>query len=151
MTFGVTFPSDTKAIIDEIRGVIGRDVTIFVTVTGIPCTEAGCSLDPVTNLSTDSFCTVCGGNYWLEATSGYTCSGHIRWLGADKPMWVAGGVIEDGDCKVTLTMSDENLNNVKNSHHFVIDEIEMYMKEYRLRGAKEINRIQVILLEDPDV
>lgn len=151
MTFGITFPSDTKEIIDEIRGVIGRDVTIFVTVTGIHCTAATCSLDPVTNLSTDSFCTICGGNYWLETLSGYSCSGHIRWLGADKPMWVAGGVIEDGDCKVTITHSVENLTNVQNSHHFVVDDIEMYMKEYRLRGAKELNRIQIILLEDPDV
>lgn len=150
MSFGITFPSDTKEIIDEIRGRIGRDVIIFVTVTGIACTEATCSLDPVTNLSTDSFCTVCHGNYWLDTVSGYTCSGHVRWLGADKPLWVAGGVVEDGDCKVTITMSDENLNNVKNSKYFEVDGIEMYMKEYRLRGAKELNRIQIILLEDPN-
>jgi hypothetical protein len=147
----IYFPTDTKEIIDEIRGTIGRDVTIYVTVTGIACTQPTCSLDPVTNLSTDSFCLVCGGNYWLDTTSGYTCSGHIRWLGADKPMWVSGGVVEDGDCKVTITMSAENLNNVKNSHHFVVDDIEMYMKEYRLKGVQPINRIQIILLEDPDV
>ena len=146
----ITFP-ETKATIDAIRVAIGREVTIYVTVTGIACTAAGCSLDPVTSLSTDSFCTICGGNYWLDTTSGYVCSGHVRWLGADKPMWVSGGVIEDGDCKVTITMSDVNLANVRNSHHFVVDDIEMYLKEYRLRGARELNRIQCILLEDPDV
>lgn len=145
----ITFP-ETKATIDSIRDAIGREVTIYVTVTGIACTEATCSLDPVTNLSTDSFCTICGGNYWIDTLSGYTCSGHIRWLGADKPMWVSGGIIEDGDCKVTLTMSDVNLTNVKNSHHFVVDDIEMYLKEYRLRGVQELNRIQCILLEDPN-
>lgn len=146
----ITFPTDTKEVIDEIRGTIGRDVTIFVTVTGIACTEPTCSLDPVTNLSTNSFCTVCGGNYWLDTISGWTCSGHIRWLGADKPLWVPGGVIEEGDCKVTITHSVGALNNVKNSHHFVVDNIEMYMKSYRLKGVKPVNRIQVILLEDPD-
>lgn len=147
----ITFPTNTKEIIDEIRGTIGRDITIYVTITGIACTQPTCSLDPVTDLSTDSFCLVCGGNYWINTLSGYTCSGHVRWLGADKPLWVSGGVIEEGDAKVTITHSEENLNNVKNSHHFVVDDIEMYMKEYRLKGVKPVNRIQVILLEDPDV
>ena len=146
----ITFPANTKEVIDEMRGTIGRDVTIFVTVTGIACTESTCSLDPVTNLSTNSFCTVCGGNYWLDTISGWTCSGHIRWLGADKPLWASGGVIEEGDAKVTITHSVGALNNVKNSHHFVVDDIEMYMKSYRLKGVKPVNRIQVILLEDPD-
>lgn len=146
----ITFPSNTKTVIDQIRGIIGRDITIYVTITGIACTQPGCSLDPVTNLSTDSFCTVCGGNYWLDTVSGCTVSGHIRWLGADKPMWVSGGVIEDGDCKVTITHSEENLNNVKNSKYFVVDNIEMYLKEYKLKGVQPINRIQIILLEDPD-
>ena len=146
----ISFPTNTKSIIDEIRGTIGRDITIFVTITGIPCTEVGCSLDPVTNLSTDSFCLVCGGDYWINTLSGYTCSGHIRWLGADKPLWVSGGVIEEGDCKVTITMSDVNLSNVRNSHHFVIDDIEMYMKNYKLKGVQPVNRIQIILLEDPN-
>ena len=146
----ITFPTNTKEVIDEIRGTIGRDITIFVTVAGISCTEVGCALDPVTGLSTDSFCEVCRGNYWLETLSGWTCSGHIRWLGADQMLWVAGGKIEDGDCKVTIAFSDEALINVKAAKYFIVDDIEMYMKNYRLKGVQPVNRIQIILLEDPD-
>lgn len=146
----ITFPDNTKDIIDEIRGVIGRDITIFVTVSGIPCTASGCSLDPITNLSTNPFCGVCHGNYWINTLSGWTCSGHIRWLSADQPLWTQGGKIEDGDCKVTIAFSNIALEHVKASKYFVVDNIELYLKHYRLKGAKEINRIQIMLIEDPN-
>lgn len=146
----ITFPTNTKEVIDEIREAIGRDITIYVTITGIPCTEVSCSLDPVTDLSTDSFCAVCGGNYWLETVSGWTVSGHVRWRSENQMLWVSGGKIMEGDCRVTITFSDEGLNNVKASKYFIVDDIEMYMKNYRLKGVQPVNRIQITLLEDPD-
>ena len=147
----ISFPTNTKDIIDEIRGTIGRDIIIYVTVTGIPCTNPLCSLDPVTNLSTNAFCTVCDGNYWLEAVSGFTISGHVRWLSADQPLWTPGGQIDEGDCKVTITFSSGILNNVKAAKYFVVDDTELYMKKFRLKGAQGVNRIQITLLEDPDI
>jgi len=146
----ITFPSNTKSIIDQIRGVIGRNITIFVTVSGIPCPASDCSLDPVTNLSTNPFCPVCGGNFWISTVSGWTCSGHVRWLSADRPLWVPGGIIEEGDCKVTIAFSDTALQNVKNAKYFNVDDTTLYMKDYRLKGVKEINRIQITLIEDPN-
>lgn len=143
----ITFPSNTKEIIDKIRGTIGRDITIYVTVSGIAC--SGCTLDPRTNTSLDPFCSICGGDYWLNTTSGVSYSGHVRWGKSHQPYRVHGGVIDEGDCKVTISYSDEALQHVQNSDYFVVDGIDLYMKNYHLKGVPNVNRIAITLLEDP--
>lgn len=147
MPFTITWPPDTREVIDKIRGAIGREITIYVSVTGIPCLT--CSLDPTTNLSTDPFCPECGGNYWKETVSGWTCSAHVRWRRTDQPLWTPGGIIEEGDCYVTIANSGSALYNVQNSKYFEVDGIDtLYMKSYHLRGVQQPNRIRVTLLED---
>jgi len=147
--FGITWPSNTATIIDRMRFVIGRDIIIHVNVSGIACTL--CGLDPVTNLSTDPFCAGCEGNYWIATTSAWVCSGHIRWRKTDQPLWTAGGIIDEGDCKVTISNSGSALYNVVNSDHFTVDGIDLYMKNYYQKGVQAINRITIVLLEDPDL
>jgi len=145
--FGITFPAHTKEIIDEIRYTIGRNITIHVNVSGVPCTL--CSLDPVTNLSTDPFCTGCNGAYWINTTSAWVCSAHVRWRRADQPLWSPGGIIETGDCKITIAHSGNALQNVKDSRYFEVDGHELYMKSYTLKGVQQLNRIAIVLTEDP--
>ncbi len=135
MSFSITWPPNTRAVIDKIREAIGREITIYVTVTGVVCTTSGCSLDPVTNLSTDPFCPGCEGNYWVDTISGWTCSAHIRWRQTDQPLWTAGGIIDEGDCKVTIANSGVALYNVQHSKYFVVDDIDLYMKSYFLKGG----------------
>ncbi len=142
----ITFPSNTKEIIDEIRSEIGRNITIYHTVSGIAC--SGCGLDPTTGMSIDPFCPICDGDYWLTGTEELTVLAHIRWFDSEQPLWVEGGIIKEGDCKVTITYSDANLNAVKNSEYFLVDSKELYKKNFALKGAQEINRIAVTLLED---
>lgn len=146
MSFSITWPPDTTFVINKIRGAIGRNIDIYVTVTGIACTT--CLLDPVTNLSTDPFCPECGGAYWKDTTSGWTCSAHVRWRRTDQPLWTPGGIIEEGDCAVTIANSGVALYNVQHSKYFVVDSIDLYMKSYFLKGVKTPNRIKVVLLED---
>jgi len=146
----ITWPSNfARTVTDSIRNAIGRVITIFVKVSGIPCPI--CTLDPVTNLSTDPFCASCGGNYWINTTSSYLCSAHIRWRKTDQPLWSPGGIVDEGDCKVTICYSGEALNNVINSDHFLVDDEELYMKSYILKGVRTPNRIAVTLLQDPDI
>lgn len=148
MTFQITYPSNTKSIIDDIRGTIGRNITINVSVEGDPC--PACELNPVTNTSVDSFCTTCSGLYWINTTSGYTISGHVRWLSAGEPMYTPGGIIDVGDCIVTVEYTETNLTNVENSDHFIVDDKDLYLEEYVLRGVPDINRIRIILKEDSE-
>lgn len=141
------FP-DTTAVLDEIREKIQRPVTINVHVQGIPCTA--CSLDPITNTSTNSFCTVCSGVYWIHTTSGYDTYGHVRWLGADQPLYTEGGTIDMGDCIVTFKYDTQTLSYIQDSESFIVDGRDLYLKEYIPRGVQNLNRIRVILKEDSD-
>jgi len=145
MGFGISWPTNTTDIIDEIRYTIGRDILINVRVSGTACPD--CSLDPVTNLSTDPFCATCAGEYWLNTISGVTCSAHVRWKSTDQPLRVAGGIIDEGDCYVTIALSG-HLGCVQSSVSYVVDDKLMYMKNYKVRGVPQPNRITVVLLED---
>ncbi len=142
----ITWPNNTKEIIDDIRDTIGREITINVKVPGDPCPD--CDLDPITGVSTDSYCTTCSGLYWINTISGSPVMAHVRWTKIGQPIYEPGGIIYDGDCIVTITYSDENLNNVINSDSFIVDGKDLYMKNYVLRGVQDINRIRIILLED---
>jgi hypothetical protein len=135
-----------RETIDEIRAAIGRDILINVKVSGIGC--SGCSLDPITNTSTNSFCTICGGEYWLETTSGYTTSGHIRWRSSEQPTLQAGGKLPEGDCQVTIAYTTNNLAAVDNISDVIVDGRRMSLKYYRLKGVKQPNRIALTLLEE---
>jgi hypothetical protein len=141
------FPN-TVAIKDAIRESIQRAILINVAVEGTPCPV--CDLDPITQTSTDSFCYVCSGVYWLNTVSGYVCSGHIRWRMADQPMYTAGGIIDVGDCIVTIKHTESNLTAVENSDSFTIDGRDLYLKNYVLKGVQELDRIRIILKEDSD-
>ena len=140
------FPTNTVDTIDAIRDEIGRQITINVKVQGTACPV--CDLDPITNTSTDSFCETCSGVYWLNTTSGISTYAHIRWGGSDQPMYTAGGVIDMGDCIATIKYTETLLSGVQNSDHFIVDDKDMYLKKYILRGVKPLNRIRVILKED---
>jgi len=142
----ITFPTNTTEIIDAIRNTIGRDIVIYRAISGIPC-SAGCSLDPVTNLSTNQFCQTCNGNYWLNAISGVTCSAHVTWRGGDIPIWVPGGQIVDGDCRVQIKYTVAMMDHVDNAKYFLVDGREFVKQDISLRGVPEINRIIVTLVQ----
>ncbi len=147
-TFGVTWPENITAITDNIRGVIGRNIMIFVNVSGTACPV--CDLDPVTDLATDPWCPICGGSYWIDAISGVTYSAHVHWGPAYQPRWVSGGVIDEGDCTITIKNTDAALEHVRASNYYVVDTRDLYMKNYELRGAPAPNRIRITLLEDKE-
>lgn len=144
---GLYFPNtvDTK---DEIRSTIQRSIVINVAVEGTPCPV--CDLDPITNTSTNSFCDTCSGVYWLNTTSGYTTSGHVKWVGADQPLYTPGGIIDVGNCIVTIKYTNDNLTAVENSDSFIVDNKDMYLKTFVTKGVQELDRIRVILKEDSD-
>lgn len=142
----ISFPSDTEDTIDAIRNAIGRDVT-FVTVSSIACTASGCSLDPTTNTSTNSFCTVCSGLYWIPNLSTYEVKAHITWGNADQLNWVTGGQFFEGDCRIQVKYTPELLAEIERTDHILVDEKKFEMKSKIYRGVPEINRVLIDLVE----
>ena len=141
----ITFPSNTKQIIDEIRGVIGREIVFHVVASATACTS--CDLDPVTNESTNSFCTECLGVYWIPTYSGVVISGHVAWGKSDQMRWEAGGQWFEGSCGAQVELTGDNLQTVNDTIYVTIDDKEMEIRKTMMRGVPELNRILIDLIE----
>lgn len=134
----ITFPSNTKDIIDQIREAIGRNITLYVpTKTDCP----SCTLDPVTNTSTNYFCPTCSGYGYLITYSGYTISGHILWGPSDFQNWITGGILYEGDVKIQIEYLPNTLTILDNTEFISVDNKRVEVKERSLRGVPQINRI----------
>ncbi len=148
MSLTITWPSDTADAIDAIRGAIGRNITINISVSGVPCSASGCNLDPVTGLSTDQFCSICNGFYYTNTTSGYIVLAHVNWGQADTPIWETGGRVVEGDCLVQIKYTVTNDNAVDNAKSFIVDEKTLVKEAVDYRGVPEVNRILVTLTQE---
>jgi len=131
---------------EKIRQVLSRAFVINVKASGEACPD--CSLDPVTNTSTDPFCVTCGGFYWINNTEAVTLSGHVRWRGQDQPNLYAGGTVPDGDCQVTITYTDQAVTYINKSIDFVVDDRVLSLKNFQLKGQPTPNRIKIVLVEE---
>ena len=141
----ITWPSAQEVeVVDAIRGAIGREVN-FITHTVSGC--SACSLDPVTNTSTDSWCLTCSGRYWIETYSGTLISGHITWGQADILNWYSAGQQFDGDCRVQIKYTITNLELVKTCDWVEVDDKKLQVKKTILRGVQPLNRILIDLVE----
>jgi hypothetical protein len=134
------WPEGTKEIIEEIIGQIGREVE-FVQVTYSSC--PACMLDPITNTSTNSFCDVCSGLYWIPLFSGVTISAHVTWKPSDILQWESGGQMFTGDCLVKVMYTDGNYQIVNEAKYLVVDGKELNVINITLLGVPSINRILI--------
>lgn len=140
----IIWPSNTVEVIDEIREVIGRNVIVDIPYT-VAC--SACSLDPITNTSTDSFCNVCDGVYWIPTLSGMTILAHITWGPSDQLGWITGGQLLEGECRIQIKNTPDNLYAVLSGVNYYVDDKIMYKKNTVQRGVKELNRIIINLKE----
>jgi hypothetical protein len=143
----ITWPTAQEVeVIDAIRGAIGRDVT-FVTHVVSGCSASGCSLDPVTNTSTNSYCLSCSGTYWISTYSGTLISGHITWGQADIVNWYSSGQQFDGDCRIQIKYTVSNLSLIDNCDWLQVDDHCLSIKKRTLRGVQTLNRILLDCIE----
>lgn len=141
----ITFPTNTEEVIDGIRTVIGRDVNFYqMTISECPT----CSLDPITENSTDSFCPTCSGLYYIDTPYSVTISGHVTWGNIDALQWVPGGQLFDGDCRIQIKYTLDNLDIVTNSEYVIADSVRLVVDDYALRGVQDLNRIVIILNQE---
>ena len=114
----ITFPTNTADIIDQIRTAIGRIIVIDIPyISECPT----CSLDPITNVSADSFCPTCSGLYWIPTLSGYPVLAHITWGPVDNLAWVTGGQLLEGECRVQVKYTSDNLIAVLSGVNYHVD------------------------------
>ena len=130
-----------EAIIDQ----IGRDVTFYYPTSLSGCSL--CSLDPITNTSTDSFCQQCGGDYWIPTYSGEVYLSKVTWGKSEDKDWQTGGLIDTGDCLITVMHSTQTENVIFSSEYVRVDGRELDVKNIILKGVPTINRILVALKE----
>lgn len=147
----ITWPElEVNNTVAEIISAIGREFTLYVKSSGTPCPQCLSSgwYDPVTNSSTNSFCEVCEGMYWLNVPSGIILTGHVKWAVEEIPSWNPGGIVPNGDCIITVLFSSGIENNIKNSLRFTVDNKDLTLKGYKLRGVKHPNRIIITLNQE---
>jgi len=146
MAINITWPTaQDEEVVDAIRSAIGRETTWYIVASSSPCPD--CSLDPITNTSTDSFCITCGGEYWIPTYSGVTISGHVNWGYSEQLGWVSGGQLNEGECRVQIKYTLANLNAVDNAKWVEVDGKTMEVVKRILRGVQTLNRILVDLRE----
>lgn len=139
------FPSNTRETIEQIIDMIGRDVTFYIVDTLSGCNL--CTLDPISNTSTDSFCPTCSGEYWIPIYSGWTVKSHVTWGRSEDKAWMTGGIIDDGTATVKFMHTPEAEEIVHSAEWVVVEDREMDVDGITLRGVPEVNRIIVKVKE----
>lgn len=136
----IAWPEQTRDTIENIINTIGRDVT-FMSSTLSGCTYSGDSLDPITNTSTNSFCPVCSGIYWIPTWSGDIIKAHVTWKYADETTFTTGGAIFLGDGIVKVMYSGPYMDIINNSDYMVVDGKQVDIQKITLLGVPSLNRI----------
>lgn len=142
----IPIPNHITNIIDDIRGSIGRLVGFTVLDSTTPCPV--CTLDPVTDTSTDSFCPVCSGVYYIKVVSEVTVSGHVTWKDADRVAYYSAGTVMEGDARVQIKYSTKNLDIIDRTEFVTLDSRKMQIQTVTPLGVPELNRIAISLIEE---
>lgn len=124
---------------------IGRPVDFYYVVSTSGCSV--CSLDPVTNTSTDAFCDVCSGAYWLETLASSGILSHVTWKFSEDLSWHSAGQQMVGDCQVRINYTPDTVAIVDSIRYLVVDERVMQVNKVDMRGSPEVNRIIISLME----
>lgn len=140
----ITWPANTTEITDEIRSAIGRTVVFY---SEIKSDCPACSIDPITDTSTNSFCPTCSGIGYLITYSGTELIAHVTWGYSEQLGWVSGGTMDEGDCRVQIKYTIANQTVVDNTSYLVVDNRQLEIKKRTLRGVPAVNRILIDCIE----
>lgn len=139
----IVFPQTTE-IIDAIRSGIGRDA-IFYTPNTVDCPT--CEINPITNLSLDSFCPTCSGLGYIYTYSGYSILAHITHNPAEIQQYTSGGVTIEGDLRLQIKYTLQNEDIVSRTSYVLVDNKEYEIKKKTYRGFRDINRMLLDCIE----
>lgn len=143
----ITFPSNTNTVVNDIRDVIGRLVTFYKQYRQ-DCPV--CDLDPVTDTSTNPYCITCSGRGYTYTYSGSDIRAHITWAPSETLGWVSGGQYIDGDCRIQIEYTTQNITVIDESSYAMVDGKKFIIRKKMFRGVPELNRILIDLSEEED-
>lgn len=133
------FPQElARQQIEEIIHMIGRDVDFYYAYSTSACPD--CSLDPITDTSTNSYCQTCSGVFWIPIYSGVTMSAHVTWKYDFENEFTTGGRTLIGDAQVKVMHSNEREQLIKDTEYLVVDGKTMDLEKTTLLGTPP-NRI----------
>lgn len=139
------FPLNSRDYIQEMIDDIGRPVQFVEIVSVSGCYL--CNYDPIAETSTDSFCPVCSGRYWIPTYSGVELQAHVTYGQVDDKTWVTGGIIDNGTVTVKVMYSGGVPDLINNSEYVIVDDRTYDVVSVDVRGVPEVNRILVKLKE----
>lgn len=139
------FPSNSRDYIQEMINIDGRPVGFYMAVSFSGCPV--CSLDPISNTSTDSFCPVCSGLYWIPTYSGLELQTHVTYGRVDNKEWATGGLVDDGTVTAKVMFSGWISDYINQTNYVILDGRTYDIVDVDERGIPERNRILVKLKE----
>ena len=133
---------DLRSRINQLRDAIGRLVYFYHQIGVSGC--YACSLDPTTNLSTDSFCPVCSGLYWIPLYSTTEIVAHVTWgKKAFEEEFIPEGKDYKGLVRVQIEYLPETREMVEKTKFLFVDDVKTQIFGYDFRGFPEPNRIVI--------
>jgi len=139
------FPTNSRDYIQEMIDQIGRAVYFYEQVSISGCYL--CSYDPIAETSTDSFCPVCSGLYWIPTYSGVELQAHVTYGQVDDKSWVTGGIIDNGTITVKVMYSGWISDLINDAEYVIVDDRRYDVVDVIERGIPT-NRILVKLKEE---
>lgn len=139
------FPDNSRDYIQQMINMDGRPVTFYDAVSYSGCNL--CSLDPISNTSTDSFCVQCSGLYWIPVYSGLELQAHVTYGRVDNKEWQTGGIVNDGTVTAKVMFSGWISDYIDGTDYVILDGRVYDIVDVDERGIPERNRILVRLKE----
>ena len=137
-----------KTQIDGVRGIIGRDVTIYYP-SEQPCSICVASgyFDPISNTSWYQTCPECQGSYWRFYTTSEDILARVHWVGNEGITATPGGKYFLGDAQITVDPEHWELLQSAQSEQgkVVVDGQDFSIVRINPLGAPEVNRVRAIL------
>ena len=140
----IRFPNDTKKYIDEIRKQVGRVVQYVYQDGFTECTYSGCSLDPTTGLSTNSFCPVCSGKHYIPVIKTSGILTHVTWNRIADEYLSPPGIDLVGQVRLQMEYTPEHEYIVSHLQYAIVDGKKVERRTHDFRGVPSINRIVII-------
>lgn len=140
-----------KQRIDEVRDLIGREVTFFTLKSNLcgDCVASG-FYDPATETSWNYICPVCKGTGWTESVDSTQVLARVHWSGDERMSMSPGGKYYYGDCQLTIDPEFHSLAQeaMKDSGAIMVDSRMVNIVAINPMGAPTINRIRLICKAD---
>ena len=148
MPINVISSEAIKAIIDNVREEIGRNVTFYTeNLTACSLCVASGYYDPIGDTTFYTVCPICDGAYWINSALATDVLARVHWVNDEAITATPGGKYYIGEATLTVDPSYLDLAEAcqRESGKVVVDSHDMQITKIIPMGAPTINRYRIIL------